>query len=112
MSDTTNGTTEAKPESALDKLHKQWVAGGKKKPDQKTAGALMKAYSTAHGKKLEAEKAYEAAMAAEQDAARAIVLARGKGRFTGPDGTMYTAMSKGDSVFLRVDGGKDLDSFG
>lgn len=113
MNNGINGTLDTvKKETALDKLHAEWVAAGKPKADAKTAKALMTAHTEAHKRKLAAEKAYEAALKAEQEAAVAIIKVRGKGRFTGPDGTMYTAMSKGESVFLRVDGGKDLDSFG
>jgi hypothetical protein len=114
MSDntSTNGSEKVKAPSALDKLHAEWVAAGSKKPDPKVAKTLMTAYEASHKKKLAAEKAFATAMAEEQEAAKAIIRARGKGRFTGPDGTLYTAMSKGESVFLRVDGGSEVDSFG
>lgn len=112
MSEQTSNGTESKKPSALDKLHAEWVANGSKKPDAKVAKTLMTSYEAAHKKKLAAEKTFAAAMAEEQEAAKAIIRARGKGRFSGPDGTLYTAMSKGESVFLRVDGGGDVDSFG
>lgn len=112
MFDPITPATETKKPSALDRLHAEWLAGGSKKADPKTAKTLMTAYEAAHKKKVSAEKLYAAALADEQEAATAIIRSRGKGRFKGPDGTMYTAMSKGESVFLRVDGGGELDTFG
>jgi len=107
-----NGTTELKKESALDKLHKEWVANGSKLPDPKTVKTLMAEYQKANKLRRDAEETFLKARDAESKAAVAIIKARGKGRFKGPDGVTYTAMSKGDSVFLRVDGGEDLPSFG
>lgn len=112
MSEPNGTTTTEKKESALDKLHKEWVAAGSKLPDAKTVKALMSDYQKANKLRKDAEAAFLKARDAESHAAVAIVRARGKGRFKGPDGVTYTAMSKGDSVFLRVDGGDDLPTFG
>lgn len=108
---TSNGTETPKRETALDALHKQWVAKGSRKPDEKTAKSLMAAYVKASNAREAAEQTFAAAKEEESKAATAIILSRGKGRFKA-GGVIYTAMSKGDSVFLRKDGGEDLDSFG
>jgi hypothetical protein len=107
-----NGTVTEKKESALDKLHKEWVANGSKLPDVKTVKALMADYLKANKARTDAEKVFLAAREAESACAVSVIKARGKGRFKGPNGVQYTAMSKGESVFLRVDGGEDLPSFG
>lgn len=106
----TNGTV-TKSKSLLDKLHDEWVTAGSKKPDAKTRDRLLAEHKAATKKRQAAEEAFEAARQAEVDTVAAIVRARGKGRFKTPDGATYVAMSRGDTVYLRLESGGDIETF-
>jgi hypothetical protein len=106
-----NGSTE-KPAGLLHKLHEQWVAGGSKNPDQKTAKALIENWKKASAARDEAESAFRAAQAAESAAVSAIISARGKGRINIAGVGIFVPMSRGNTVYLRQEGATDLPKFG
>jgi len=107
-------TTPVVPETPklLAVLHTKWVDSGSPKPDGKTAKTLVTAWQKAHAAKTAAEAALNAAIAEEVKATSALILARGKGRIKFPDGSQYIPMSKGDTVYLRREGGVDVETFG
>lgn len=95
----------------MDKLHAEFKA--RKTPvSTQEASKLVKSWSQAHKATKEAEQALLAAKAVEQEAAIAIVKARGKGRFKLPNGEVVTPMAKGGNVWLAVMAGEDLGTFG
>jgi len=102
--------TETKAPKILDLLHETFKK--RKSPATKSeAAGLMKAYKAAHKKKSDAEAALVKAQAEETEAVRAIVEARGKGRFE-YEGDVFTPMCKGETLFLRNDSVKDVPGFG
>jgi hypothetical protein len=105
-----NGTTESK-RNLLSELHAAFEAGGSKTPDAKTNGALVKAWQAASAKRDAAEKAYREATKAESDAVAAIIRANGKGRI-GIAGVTYIPMSRGDTAYLRREGGGEVRTIG
>ena len=108
----TNGTVPAKEKSTIiDDLHKEFLA--RKTPvTAKEAKALLDTWTKAHQARIAAERAFDEAQQAETEASKAVVRARGKGRFVTPDGTPLLPMARGKTVFLRNDSTKDLPSFG
>jgi len=95
--------------SILETIHDMWVKGGSKKPSKSDAEKLRSAYSKAHAAKETAKAALKAATAAESDAVKAIVAARGKGPFA-LDGRNCRPMTRGESAFLRFDAELDLEA--
>lgn len=110
-----NGTAETaapKVPSPIDVLHAEYVKAGSPKVDGKTAKTLVSAWEKAHAAREAAESAFEKAAKAESDAVAAIVRARGKGRLKLADGSQFIPMGRGDKVWLKREGGVDVETFG
>lgn len=101
----TNGNGKAakapkENETALARLHGEWVAGGSKRPTKASAKPLVDSYKKAKAEREALEGKIAALKAKEDEAAVAIVRAFGKGRFT-LDGETFQAASRGEHVFLK-----------
>jgi hypothetical protein len=95
-----NGKAAKATETALARLHGEWVAAGSKKPTKASAKPLVDGYKKAKAEREALEGKIAALKAKEDEAAVAIVRAFGKGRFT-LDGETFQAASRGDHVFLK-----------
>jgi hypothetical protein len=105
-------TNETSEETTLvNQLHNKWVEAGSKPASPAEAKRLIAAYNAAAKALTAAEEAHAAAQKAVGRAVTDIVLARGKGSFL-IAGVKHTPMSKGQTVYFRVESSKELDSFG
>ena len=103
----TNGDAGSK----LNSLHAQWVKNGSVKLSKADGGAMITDYLKVKQARAQAEEAFEAARKAESDAVAAMVVKRGKGRII-IAGEPYVPMARGETVFLRREGGGETDDYG
>jgi hypothetical protein len=103
-----NGNSESKAPSRKQALHDQWVAKGSPKAVKKDSLAFIAAYKKAAAAKVEAEAALEAAQAIVSDLVADFISARGKGRVNF-DGETYVPMSRGNTCYLRAEGGGEVE---
>lgn len=106
-----NGNSEEPKKGLLAELHKQWVLEGSKEPTEKQAKKLIADWKAIRKVREVAEKEFREVQQKESAAVRAIILARGKGRFK-IGSAVYTPMARGETCYLRAEGGKDVPSFG
>lgn len=106
-----NGTP--KQPSRLDSLNAQFVNAGGKTPAKKVVQELVGAWRKAQEAKKNAEAAVERAAQAESEAAANLIRqVCGKKRIRMPDdGVVYVPMCRGETVFLRREGGGDVVEF-
>lgn len=112
MPDSTNGngTPESK-RNLLTELHAEFVKGGGKAPDGKVNKGLVDAWRKASDARDKAEAVFKAAAKSESDAVAALIRANGKGRVS-IGGDVYIPMSRGDTAYLRKEGGGEVRSIG
>jgi hypothetical protein len=106
-----NGSTE-KPAGLLAKLHEEWVKGGSKTADAKTAKNLVETWKVKSAARDKAEAAFRETQKEESEAVAAIIRARGKGRINIAGIGIFVPMSRGNTVYLRQEGAQDLPKFG
>lgn len=109
MAKPTNGTADKTP-SRKQALHDQWVAAGSSKPSKSDKKAFVTSYKALAAEKDKAEKALEKAQAAVSDLVSANIRAAGKGRLR-IDGEVYIPMSRGDTCYLRAEGGGEVEDY-
>lgn len=107
---TVPSATETKAPTLLDTLHAEYTAkGGKEGKARKPLAPMppmMATWKKAKAARDKAEEAFVAASKAESDAVAAIIRNVGKGRLT-IDGASYIPMARGETAYLRREGGGD-----
>ena len=94
----------------LNVAHDVFLARGGK-VDKNSAKPAIDAWRKAHEAREKAAIALEKAKEAEYMATRKLVETIGKGRHR-IDGVVYLTSCRGDSIFLRPEGGGDVTDFG
>jgi hypothetical protein len=105
-----NGNSEDKTPSRKQAFHDQWVASGSPKMSKADKKAFVTAYKAAAAAKAKAEQALEEAQTAVSDLVGGMIRAAGKGRLR-IDGEVYIPMSRGETCYLRAEGGGEVEDF-
>lgn len=95
----------------LAEAHAAFIKAGGKPADGKTTKALVDGWKKAAQAKEKAEEAFTAASKAESETVKALILALGKGRLK-IAGEVYIPMSRGETFYLRQEGGGEVRDLG
>jgi hypothetical protein len=104
-----NSDTE-KTVSRKQTLHDQWVAAGSNKMNKSDKKAFVTEYKKLAAAKAAAEEALETAQSAVSDLVAGMIRGAGKGRLR-IDGEVFVPMSRGETCYLRAEGGGDVEDF-
>jgi hypothetical protein len=101
---------EKKP-SLSELLHREWLEAGSRPLTKGDAKALIREWKGTHSAKAEAEASLAKAIAAESAVVARLIRGRGKGRLR-IDGEVYVPMSRGETTYLRREGGGEVEDMG